>query len=164
MICFVLWGAMGDGKKTGPEMLKKLLALHNNHLEKLGQRLRVRSILGPIPFITVVPSRRIINNSQVLSLPIFVVLGIMGPGAFCILGKYSNQAGAGAGHQGTLHFLCLNSYFLHGYCLFMCFPPLEYKVESSKIRLKFSFHLFIDEWVWHVCSIHRDRRMTIYLS
>lgn len=46
-----------------------------------------------------------------LSFSNFVVLGIMGPGAFCILGKYSNQAGAGAGHQGTLHFLCLNSYF-----------------------------------------------------
>lgn len=111
MIYFVLWGTMGDGKKAGPERLKKLLALHNDHLEKLGQRLSVRATLGPIPSITAVPSRKITHNSQTLSLPIFVVLRIMGPGAFCILGKYSNHAGAGARHQGTLHFLCLNSYF-----------------------------------------------------
>lgn len=64
MIYFVLWGARGDGKKkTGPERLKKFVALHNDHLEKLGQRLSVISTLGPIPTITVVPSRKITNNS-----------------------------------------------------------------------------------------------------
>lgn len=63
MIYFVLWGAMGDEEKAGPERLKKLLALHNDHLEKLGQRLSVRATLGPIPSITVVPSRKITNYS-----------------------------------------------------------------------------------------------------